>query len=258
MKIIGQIFACGLILLLALTAGAVPTPLLLDDCRKCHEKIVIDTSTRGAKHSTEVTCLDCHSEHPPKGTEVVPACSMCHDPAEKNHFSADNCLDCHNPHHPLEINFSKIAMVKPSCISCHHDEGTQLSEYPSKHSELDCKECHLEHGRFLACLECHEPHIEEMTYQDCLTCHKPHMPMVVKYPETVPSTFCTGCHIREAELLLGTSTLHRQLSCAYCHKTQHKLIPQCTICHGMPHSNPLHAKFPDCLKCHIDAHGLEK
>ena len=260
MKRTGQIFVCSLILLLslALAASAEPTPLATEDCQKCHDEIVTTVSTRGALHSTMVTCLDCHIEHPPKGTEAIPECAMCHVPEEKAHYSIDNCVTCHYPHYPLEIDFAKINPVKPVCISCHEHEGTQLTEYPSKHTELDCKECHLQHGQFLVCMECHEPHTEDMSYQDCLACHKPHMPTVVRYPESIPSSFCSGCHTPETELLAKTTTLHRDLSCAYCHKSQHKVIPKCTTCHGMPHASILHDKFPDCLKCHIDAHGLEK
>ncbi len=258
MKRTGQIFSCGMLLLLAVVVHATPIPLSLEDCQKCHDEVIADVSARGAKHSTEVTCFDCHIEHPPSGTEILPECSMCHAPEEETHYQVDDCLSCHNPHHPLEIDFTKTAVIKPICITCHSGEGTQLADYPSNHSALDCKECHLEHRQFLTCLECHDPHTEQMSYQDCLTCHKPHMPTVVKYPESIPSLFCAGCHEKESALLAETPTLHKELSCAFCHKGQHKVIPQCTTCHGMPHAGILHKKFPDCLKCHIDAHGLEK
>lgn len=255
----GRIFLCSLLLLLFTgVAGATPTPLANEDCLKCHDEIVETVTARGSKHNSAVTCLDCHIEHPPKGTEVIPACSMCHDPGEKTHYTIDNCITCHYPHYPLEINFDKVVTVKPVCITCHSTEGKQLADYPSKHSELDCKECHLEHGKFLVCMECHTPHTPEMEYKDCIECHKPHMPTVVKYPETIPSAFCSGCHEKETNLLSNCKTLHRDLGCAYCHKSQHKVIPQCATCHGEPHTAILHEKFPDCLKCHIDAHGLEK
>ena len=259
MKISVHSFACSLLMVLLATAVyALPTPLEVDDCQKCHDEIVTEVSTRGAKHSTEIGCIDCHVEHPPKGMETIPACADCHDPAEQSHFSVADCLSCHNPHHPLEIDFTDIPNVKPVCISCHDGEGAQLVDYPSKHSELDCKACHQQHGQFSPCMECHDPHTEEMTYQDCLLCHKPHMPTVVKYPETIPTTFCAACHAKEKDLLAATSTMHKDLSCAFCHKMQHKVIPKCTTCHGIPHTGILHEKFPDCLKCHIDAHGLEK
>ncbi len=259
MKIPVQFFACSLLLLLLATAAySLPTPLDINDCQKCHDEIVTDVSSRGEKHSTEINCLDCHVEHPPKGVDVIPECSSCHDPADEAHYTVADCLNCHNPHHPLEINFAQVGVVKPVCISCHSDEGAQLQDYPSKHSELDCKACHLEHGLFTPCMECHKPHTEEMTYQDCLLCHNPHMPTVVKYPETIPTSFCAACHDKEKKLLMETPTLHKDLSCAFCHKMQHKVIPKCTTCHGIPHAGILHEKFPECLKCHIDAHGLEK
>jgi len=259
MKISVQFFACSFLLMLLATAVyALPKPLVIDDCQKCHDEIVAEVSARGAKHSTEIGCLDCHVDHPPKGIETIPACLNCHDPADQSHYNVADCLGCHNPHHPLEINLAEIPNVKPVCVSCHSGEGSQLTDYPSKHSELDCKECHQQHGQFSPCMECHDPHTEEMTYQDCLLCHKPHMPTVVKYPETTPTAFCSACHAKEKELLDATPTMHKDLSCAFCHKMQHRVIPMCTTCHGIPHSSILHEKFPDCLKCHIDAHGLEK
>ncbi len=259
MKIPVQILACSLLMVLLATAVyALPTPLVVDDCQKCHDGIVADVAAHGAKHSTEINCLDCHVEHLPKGLDTIPACSDCHDPADESHYSVPNCLSCHNPHHPLDINLAEISNVKPVCITCHSDEGSQLTTYPSKHSELDCKECHQQHGKFLTCLECHEPHTEAMTYQDCLLCHKPHMPTLIKYPETISTAFCAACHAKEKELLDATPTKHKDLTCAFCHKMQHKVIPKCTTCHGIPHAGILHEKFPDCLKCHIDAHGLQK
>ncbi len=258
MKILGQLFGGILLAMLAVVAYAAPAPLEIDDCLKCHDEIVTMVAKQGAKHGSEITCFDCHSEHPPKGTDVLPTCSQCHDPEEKNHYRVADCLNCHNPHHPLDIQLSNIPLVKPVCISCHANEGTQLTSYPSKHSELDCNECHFEHGKFLSCLECHEPHNETMDYADCLTCHKPHMPMLVKYPESIPSSHCTSCHEPEAKLLAATLTRHNELSCAFCHKDQHKVIPRCTTCHGTPHAAVLHNKFPSCLKCHIDAHDLHK
>ncbi len=258
MRILVQFFGGSILMLMALTAYAAPAPLKIDDCLKCHDEIVTTVTEQGAKHSTEVSCFDCHTEHPPSCTEAIPTCSQCHAPDNKPHYKVPDCLTCHDPHEPLNIDLGKVAEVKSTCISCHANEGNQLSNYPSLHSELDCNECHLEHGQFLGCVECHEPHNETMNYADCLTCHKPHMPTLVKYPESIPSSHCTSCHETEPKLLAATTTLHKDLSCAFCHKTQHKVIPKCTTCHGAPHAAVLHNKFPDCLKCHIDAHDLHK
>lgn len=232
--------------------------LTLPDCNKCHSAIVTDVTLNGGLHFSAVTCLECHPEHPPAGTEVIPACSMCHAEAEKEHYRVGNCLGCHNPHHPRAIDFAAVEQVNPVCVSCHGNEGEQLREYPSKHSELSCTACHLVHGEFLSCLECHGPHVEGQTYQDCFTCHKPHKPTLVRYPETAPVSYCSGCHPKATQDLAQNRTRHHDLLCAYCHKTQHKAIPACETCHGKPHEKSMHQAFPDCLQCHIDPHALAK
>jgi len=157
------------------------------------------------------------------------------------------------------MDITKTGMeVKPICLSCHQNEGQEMSSYPSKHAELSCAECHPKHATFQECLACHEPHTSEMTYQDCLRCHKPHMPTVVKYDQNIPSSFCSGCHGNEFDLLAKNRTKHHELSCVYCHKEQHKMVPKCMICHGEPHGPGMHKKFPNCLSCHVDAHDLSK
>ena len=228
------------------------------DCVKCHQKEVQDVDGRGSLHKTAVGCLDCHVDHPLLGEEVIPACSMCHDPGEKAHYGIDNCISCHYPHYPMEMDFAKIESVKPICVTCHDNEGQQLDTYPSLHTELDCKACHLEHAQWQECLECHAGHTPEMAYQDCLRFHKPHMPKVVKYEDDIPNGFCSGCHETEVDVLAENTTKHHDLACVYCHKYQHKTVPKCSTCHGQPHGGDMHTKYPDCLSCHGDPHGLVK
>lgn len=234
------------------------TPLANSDCNKCHDEIVTDVKQNGGKHQSMVACLDCHREHPPKGQEVIPECSLCHSPEAKDHYATKECLPCHNPHHPLDIDLSKTDSVKKVCVTCHSAQGQQLQDYPSKHTSLDCSACHQQHGQFLRCSSCHGPHTEGQTYKDCLTCHKPHKPTVVRYPENLPNKHCAGCHDKAAQDLAQNTTKHHDLQCAYCHKTQHKAIPTCETCHGKPHEKAMHKTFPDCLKCHIDPHALAK
>jgi len=231
------------------------------DCVKCHQAVVQEVNDRGARHKTEVTCLECHVEHPPEGENAIPRCSQCHDPGEKSHYRGGEaiagCTKCHNPHSPLEISFAGAGVeVNPVCISCHDQQGSELKNYPSRHSQLSCAECHPRHATFKKCQECHEPHGRTMTFADCLRCHKPHMPTVVRYDDKTPSSLCASCHEKEDRMLAGNQSKHHALVCAYCHKGQHKLIPECVTCHGKPHGNDLHRKFPDCLACHGDAHDL--
>ena len=256
----GMLIAC-IVLALAGTAVAAENavvPLENKDCIKCHVEAVRDINTNGGKHQTAVTCQDCHLEHPPMGSNTIPACSMCHDPAEKKHFTIENCMECHYPHHPKLMDFSKIAAVKPVCLTCHAQEGQEMETYPSKHAALDCKECHVAHGQAMTCNECHEPHSADMTYEDCLRCHKPHMPSVVRYADDLPSALCSSCHETAAKNLASTPLKHGTLLCAYCHKGQHKMVPECSTCHGLPHGEAMHSKFPNCLDCHLDPHALAK
>ncbi len=235
--------------------------LLNSDCVKCHPTEVQDVAARGAAHKTQVSCLECHAEHPPQGKNSIPRCSRCHDPGEKAHYQGGreiaNCTKCHHPHSPLEISFAGAGVeVNPVCVSCHDQQGEELKDYPSQHSQLSCAECHPQHATFKECLECHEPHSQTMTFNDCLRCHKPHMPTVVRYDEKTPSSLCASCHEKEDRMLAANRSKHHALVCAFCHKNQHKLIPECVTCHGKPHGSDLHRKFPKCLTCHQDAHDL--
>jgi len=228
------------------------------DCIKCHAQVVADVDGRGLKHKTAVTCLDCHLEHPPEGTNAIPECAMCHAKDVKSHYAVEECVTCHSPHYPLEINFAKVESIKPVCSSCHENEGGQLVTYPSLHSELDCTECHTEHGTWQSCLDCHEGHSADMVYETCLRCHQPHMPSVVKYDTFVPNNWCSGCHEDVVDTLAGNRTKHHKLLCVYCHKDQHMMMPTCETCHGEPHGLQMHKKYPDCAECHYGPHALDK
>ncbi len=238
----------------------VVSTLANSDCIKCHTQEVMDVKAEGARHLSEVTCLDCHTEHPPAGSNAIPQCSQCHDPQEKKHFTVDGCEKCHYPHYPLRMDFATVGEeLKPVCLSCHELQGVELAKYPSKHSQMSCAECHPKHGTFQECQACHEGHGGvEMTYQDCLRCHKPHMPTLVRYDDSTPSPFCAACHGKEFGMLDKNQTKHHELSCVYCHKNQHKVKPECEICHGRPHGEGMHKKFASCLECHVDAHALAK
>ena len=252
------ISAMAVLLMGGASWAAEDAPLAVADCNKCHSAIVADVAAHGSLHSTAVNCLECHLEHPPEGTQAIPECSMCHAQSASAHYQVDNCTGCHNPHHPLAIDLLAAGDVNGVCVTCHANEGGQLQEYPSKHTELSCTACHNKHGEFLRCQECHSPHTQGQTYEDCYTCHKPHKPTVIRYPETSPVSFCSGCHPQATEDLARNTTRHHDLLCAYCHKTQHKAIPTCETCHGKPHEKAMHQAFPDCLKCHIDPHALAK
>ena len=231
-------------------------PLKNSDCIKCHPKEVAMIDEYGGRHKTAVTCLDCHTEHPPWGKHAIPKCSRCHH--GRAHFKLKNCLGCHrNPHEPLNIHFGRN--VTKACVTCHHKEWQQLQDHPSKHSKLACSFCHTYHGEIPPCLRCHKPHRKGQTMKACVMCHPAHMPLVIQYPSTVPNAYCICCHPKIGALLAKTKTKHHDLACVYCHRGHHGYIPKCQSCHGNPHAKamPMTKKLK-CLYCHSDAHDLIK
>ncbi len=239
-----------------LTVLAQEAPALTTgDCAKCHPKEPATIGTEGEKHKTEVDCFDCHGEHPPLGEVIIPQCSVCHQ--DKPHYVLENCSGCHvNAHAPLKITMGED-ITKP-CLTCHDQQGKEMKESPSAHSEQSCSFCHPEHKKIPDCMECHEPHTSEMTRAECLGCHPVHTPLVVTYNMETPSLICASCHKTAYDELKKNVTAHSDKTCAFCHRDRHRVIPTCGTCHGTPHPAAMHKKFPSCSECHNTAHNLDQ
>lgn len=255
----GHVMRTGFVLLLTfiLTSYASAQEGLNEsDCIKCHPQVVKEVKERGAKHKTEVGCMDCHDGHPPivSKEEIIPKCSNCH--TDEPHYALANCQGCHNdPHAPLAITLK--GDLKEPCISCHTTVGKEMEQNPSLHADLYCNKCHIAHRDIPDCLACHESHSEQMDAKSCRLCHPAHRPTVITYKQDTPNSYCVACHNEEGEGLAKTETKHRDLSCVYCHKNVHGVTPTCETCHGIPHSQRMMARFPKCVECHLDAHNLE-
>jgi len=224
-------------------------------CVLCHPKQPQTIKIYGGKHETQVGCSDCHLEHPPKGTKAVPECSMCH--CEKAHYQLDQCGSCHTDTH-APLNLTLEGEISDPCLACHMQQGDELANHPSAHTEMACNECHYEHRKVLNCMECHSKHTEDMNFEFCKSCHPVHMPLVVTYSEDTPSEYCSACHGEALGLLEQNTTKHHDLSCAYCHKNKHKTVPSCYACHDKPHPDALMQKFHTCAMCHDTAHNLNR
>lgn len=227
-------------------------------CIVCHKQQPATIADKGEKHKTEVTCVECHLEHPPEGKNAVPKCSLCHN--GKSHYTLDDCAACHqDTHAPMDL---KIAgNVTEPCLTCHEKEGTQLKNHPSSHTDLACSECHTKHRFIPECTVCHEKHTSDMDFKACLSCHPVHTPLVVTYEQDTPSHYCVSCHSNAADFLDKNTTKHRNLSCVYCHRVKHKTVPTCISCkipHGEPHPAKMLAKYPECGDCHGTAHDVRK
>lgn len=224
-------------------------------CVLCHPKQPQTIKAYGGKHKTQVGCSDCHLEHPPKGTKAVPECGMCH--CEKAHYQLNQCGACHTDTH-APLNLTLEGEISEPCLACHMQQGDELANHPSAHTEMACNECHYEHRKVLNCMECHSKHTEDMNFEFCKSCHPVHMPIVVTYSEDTPSEYCSACHGEALGLLEQNTTKHHDLSCAYCHKNKHKTVPSCYACHDKPHPDALIQKFPTCAVCHDTAHNLNR
>ncbi|WP_432821153.1 cytochrome c3 family protein [Trichloromonas sp.] len=225
-------------------------------CSSCHKEVAAKIESKGQAHKSRVSCVSCHKAHPPKGDEVIPECSKCHDPGKKSHYRVKGCVGCHDPHAPFELDFSKVESAKPACLSCHAEVDKAMQAAPSKHLEVDCSRCHADHGSKKSCDSCHAPHTPKMTAKDCLACHPAHTPTRVSFKTGLSSEFCAACHGDVAGMLAATKAKHRKLNCTSCHLGDHGSAMTCADCHGQPHEPGLHSKFPDCLKCHENPHQL--
>lgn len=238
-------------------AALQPAQLGLSDCIKCHQQVQETVDSKGSKHKTAISCLDCHRGHPPMVSKekIIPACNECH--AGKPHYELQNCNSCHSdPHAPLEM---KLAMdITDPCLTCHPGQGDELKNYPSLHAKVACTMCHKAHKEVPPCMTCHKPHIEEMANQDCLTCHPAHQPLTITYGQDMPSKYCAPCHQAISGQLAASQTKHSALACVFCHKDKHKMVPTCETCHGSPHPAAMVAQFDKCNACHASAHTLGK
>ncbi len=238
-----------------------PLPLDDVDCVKCHYQVAVDVDSQGEAHK-ELSCQECHEEHPPAGTNTIPDCAMCHDPDDNEHYVVQKCKSCHNPHTPLQVDFTAQDEVQSTCATCHQPKIEEMTARPSGHSEQDCNACHsqhgLEQGQYSTCLDCHEGHSAEMTLPDCLSCHQPHSPAEVAYGDDVSVALCASCHADVAVSFADNPTLHSEMACVECHSETHMNIAACADCHEQPHDEFMHTKFPECLTCHRDPHDLAK
>lgn len=245
-------FLAGVLFLIACTS-AFANALVVDDCIKCHAVEPKQIAEAGAAHQTAINCLDCHIQHRPVSPSNIPVCADCH--AGTEHYALTSCNGCHNPHQPLKVTLT--GELKAECLTCHAQQGTEMTAKPSMHSEVSCNFCHADtHGNTPECMTCHASHSPQMVENDCSVCHAAHQPTLLEYPATTANQLCAACHGTAFDQLQATATKHSSTTCVDCHANQHATIASCTDCHGEPHAAGIHGKFPRCGDCHNTAHDL--
>lgn len=245
---------CGLLVGgTVLSVRAEQAVLTSDDCVKCHQQQPAEIEANGAAHKTAINCQDCHTGHRPMVANNIPECSNCH--SGTSHYEVADCMSCHNPHQPLDVKL--VGEIKDVCETCHAGPGQQMAASPSMHADFACNFCHADtHGNIPDCVACHSPHSDQMTQQDCGTCHQAHKPLDLTYGPDTASMLCASCHDTAFSQLAASKAKHNQVACVTCHQDKHKMVPQCSDCHGLPHAKSMHDKFPKCGDCHNTAHDL--
>lgn len=234
-----------------------PQPLTANQCAQCHTTPFRNLKDNGGNH--RFSCQNCHNQfhayNPRKGNwdAIMPKCSSCHELPHGSRFG--DCSACHaNPHSPRKI--SSTPLLINGCFECHGSVRDQLVKYPSKHTKVPCTTCHTSHGFKPSCFTCHKPHTDGQTLITCLQCHLVHQPLRITLRRDVPSNTCGSCHTKVFKKLTNSTSKHRTVACVTCHKDRHKYVPQCSDCHGKPHKQAIHDRFPRCLECHMDVHDM--
>lgn len=230
----------------------------LDDCKKCHGSIFEELQEAKSKHTTKVSCLDCHQgKHPPESPKgaYIPECAQCHQ--DSPHYELVNCTGCHrNPHQPLAIKFDGGQGQKPACNTCHPDKVTEINSHKTSHTGFACSFCHKVHRDRPDCLSCHKVHAEGQVFEDCLKCHQAHQPLTLTYGTDIPNSDCGGCHSDIQETLEEGTTKHARLQCVFCHAGRHPVVPSCEQCHVNVHDKKMIQNFASCNDCHQSAHDI--
>lgn len=128
------------------SAEVQPVPLSEEDCSKCHENAVKDLKEHGGLH-TDISCLDCHAEHPPLGKNTISECELCHDSSESEHYAVQECKACHPPHRPKEMDFSKMIRSNPHASPVTPNRGKQWKRIPANTPDSTAKNVIPDIGR---------------------------------------------------------------------------------------------------------------
>lgn len=148
----------------------IPMSAVETSCASCHTKEGNEINKYPSKHTSDVTCADCHAEK----HGYIPECSVCHEShSPEVELTTADCMVCHPVHKPTEITYDEetISLI---CAGCHDEAYNLLQKKETRHTTVKCVSCHPAHKDILACSKCHgEPHPKGMGMDmtKCGTCH---------------------------------------------------------------------------------------
>lgn len=242
-------------------------PMKMEQCAQCHDTVFKTLKATGKRH--QMPCRFCHTKFhtlAPGKVEydsALPMCQDCHGQPHGTKEAVTTCGNCHsNAHSP--VNLPNI--TGDMCVNCHSGPVEKLQAQPSKHTALDCTECHTSHGFIPNCIDCHSEegglvyHIEgKPENSNCMSCHSsPHTPLQISYQSDTPKELCANCHKNPShapvfKTLQDAQSKHwTEITCASCHD-EHGKIPDCSNCHDSD-GHRANLQTSDCLRCHTNPH----
>lgn len=152
---------------LAIHMAAVET-----SCASCHTKEGNEINKYPSRHTSDVTCADCHAEK----HGYIPECSACHESHSLGvELATAGCMGCHPVHKPTQIAYDEeTASLDLICAGCHGEAYNLLQKKETGHTTVSCAACHPAHKDILSCSKCHgEPHAKDMVIDTakCGNCH---------------------------------------------------------------------------------------
>lgn len=248
-------------------------PLL---CNDCHKDIAKDLNEMrgyhgGLKDTKE--CNVCHTDHKGRDAKIVIfetdkfdhiqtrfqlkgghlgdkiKCKDCHLPAKKFREAPSSCNACHKK------DDTHKGGLGSDCASCHEEKDWKTTRFDhdktdfkllGKHSDVKCKECHIDEKFKDTAKQCSSCHKKDDKHKGnfglkCESCH------VEKNWKTIIFD-----HSKQTDYpLLGQ---HSVAKCSSCHKgniLKEKLQTSCLSCHKKEDKHK--GNFgPKCESCHLE------
>lgn len=147
-----------------------PMSAIETSCAFCHTKEGNEINKYPSRHTSDVTCADCHAEK----HGYIPECNACHEShSPKVELATADCMVCHPVHKPTSISYD-VETLSTVCADCHDVAYDLLQKKESAHTYVKCAKCHPSHKEIPPCSRCHgEPHPKSML-QDTTKCGECH------------------------------------------------------------------------------------
>lgn len=148
----------------------IPSSAIENACSSCHQKEAQQITNNVSRHTTKVSCGDCHIDK----HGFIPECNVCHNSHSPDYeMKSGDCMVCHPVHMPKKIVYS-AETSSVICAGCHKTAYNMLQEKYTKHTDITCAKCHGSHKEIPLCSSCHGlPHSITMLQNTskCGDCH---------------------------------------------------------------------------------------